>query len=530
MKAWILAATLPFSTLMAQAPEGWNRREPLSQGHEPWWGGGIWAGNGQGPPATLPDSLGLGNSLRGGGVRLEGGFTAGAWNLAGEGLAYRDPDGGSRFTLYRGHAWRRSPGGWLAGLEMEPLVWGYGLRGGYLLGESARPFPRARVQSPMTHLSIKGVNLGTWGFEAFLGRLENGRVLSSSMQDPARRKAAIAQGNDPQAPWISGFRVQAQFGPVTEFYMNYLNLFAGTVRGRGMTEGYGLGDYVTAVFGLKDTLAEADVDFANPDQAGTGADYRNKARSASEADIGIRVRATALERLLNAEDVRLYLSRGTKGMTWNWGTFLHRPLYWLGQDISRDWRNLGQGRVNLFWTETQRKAVPNLAVPNDTLGIAIRWPGFRAGLEYQDTSNSAKQQFHRTFASGLYITGFYHQGDPLGESLGGETRCTTLRLEGDLAPGLSATAWAMVGDRPFWDDPILWQNENPGKTCSKDRFKSLAASFAWQGSGGAFLQLGVSWARHSAEGFIQGQQADGFRWFSSLGWRSSPSRLTRKRG
>ncbi len=524
MKAWILAAALPLLPLTAQAPEGWNRREALPAAQGSWWGGGLWAGNGQGPPATLPDSLGLGNSLVGSGVSLEGGFGKGAWDVAGTGLAYRDPDGGARFTLYRGHAWRRSPGGWLAGLEMEPLVWGYGLRGGYLLGESARPFPRARVESPLAPLSIRGVNLGTWGFQAFLGRLENGRVLSTSMQDPERRRKAIAETGDPQAPWISGFRVEARFGPAVEFYMNYLNLFAGTRKGVGMTDGYGLGDYATAVFGLKDTLAESDMDFSNPGQAGTGGAYRNKARSASEADLGIRMRVTSLERLLRAGDVRFYLSRGTKAVTWNWGTFLHRPLYWLGKDVSRDLRNLGQGRVNLFWTETQRKSVPNLAVPNDTLGLTVRWERVRAGLEYQDTSNSAPQQYHRTFASATYLTGFYYQGDPLGESLGGETRCTTLRVEGDLAPTLVATAWVMAGDRPFWDDPALWQAANPGRTPSKDRFQALATSLTWRAPRDLTLNLGASWARHGAAEFVAGRTRNGFRWFAELAWRSPGAR------
>ena len=164
MKPWILAALLPMASLMAQVPGGWDRREPLASGATPWWGVGLWAADGQGPPATLIKSLGMGNGLTGAGFHLEGGIHAGNWDFAGEVLGNRDFQGAAYLTLYRSHAWWHGPSGWQFGYEQEPLVWGYGLNGGYLLGESDRPVPKLRIESPMRHLGIGRVGLGTWGF------------------------------------------------------------------------------------------------------------------------------------------------------------------------------------------------------------------------------------------------------------------------------------------------------------------------------------------------------------------------------
>lgn len=508
------------ASLSAQAPEGWNRQLPLGwdrpAAQAPWWGGGLWAGENHGPATPMVTALGLGSGLAGAGFHLEGGMTLGNWDVAGEVLGNRDPAGRSYLTLFRSHVWWHGPSGWQAGYEQEPLVWGYGLNGGYLLGEAARPIPKLRVESPMRALSLWGIPLGTWGFQAFLGRLENDRKLSPLLQDAAWRRMAIANVGDPQAPYFSGYRLQAQFGPKVEVYANYTNLFSGTLNGTGMTDGYGTSDYLTALFGLKDALAESHADFTDPNHPRTP--YKNNARSGSNADVGIRVRVSSLEHALGAEDVRLYLSRGSKGATFSYGLFLRRPFYWIGKDLERDGRNLLQGHPGLFWNENQRKASPNMVVPNDSIGILARWPGLRIGLEYQDTSNAADQG-HRSFAHGIYLTGFYYYGDPIGNALGGEARTLTLSCEADWSPNLKSTTWLHVGDRLFRDEPADWQLEHPGASVSKDRILGLQQTLAWKLRPSTVLSLGAAWMHHGAVSFVSGDSGDGFRWYSDLTFR-----------
>ncbi len=516
MKIRIILVGMSASFLMAQAPEGWFRKDFLGSDAARWWGAGIWAGEGHGSPAPLVDSLGMGNGLAGTGFHLEGGLRNGRLDVAAEVLGVRDPSGRASLTLFRGHVWWRGRSGWQGGFEEEPLVWGYGLKGGYVLGEAARPVPKLRIASPMAHLGIGRVSLGTWGFQTFLGKLENGRILSQSVQDRSLRIRTIQSSGDPQAPWLSGFRVQAEFGKLTEFYANYINLFAGSLRGRGMTGGYGLGDYATAVFGLKDALAESNIDFTDPNHP-QGA-YVNNALSASEADIGVRVRVPFLERALGARDARLYCSRGSKGVTMTYGLFFKRPFYWLAKDMERDLRDLARGRVGDFWNQNQRKAVPNLVVPNDTFGLLVAWEDLRLGFEYQDTVNTAALG-HKAFLSSNYPTGFYRYGDPLGTALGGETRNVTVRLEAACGHGVTGTAWLLAGERPFRDDPTLWGQDHPGAQPGTDRFVGAQGAVGLDLGGGRTLDLGASWLRHGAVDYMAGRTGNGFRWYADLAWR-----------
>lgn len=516
----VLACLVAAGPLAAQVPEGWNQRQPLGADRPgatgPWWGAGLWAGESHGPATPMVGAMGLGSGLSGAGFHLEAGRALGSWDLAAEVLGNRDPQGRAYLTLYRGHAWWRGSSGWQAGFEQEPLTWGYGLNGGYLLSEAGRPVPKVRVESPMRPLGLWGIPLGTWGVQAFMGRLENDRQLSPLMSDAAWRRLAIASSGDPQAPLLAGYRLQAQFGPKVEFYANYINLFAGTLNGVGMTDGYGTSDYLTAMFGLKDALAESHIDFTNPNRP--AGDYVNKGRSGSNSDIGLRVRVSTLEQMLGAEDVRVYLSRGSKGATFSYSLFLRKPLYWLGKDVERDGRNILQGHPKLFWNENQRKSSPNLVVPNDSIGLLVKWPGLRVGLEYQDTTNAADQG-HRSFAHGIYLTGFYTHGDPLGNALGGEARTFTVSCEADLRPTLKLATWLHLGDRLYRDDPAAWQAEHPGATARKDRTQEIQQDLAWQVHPSTTLNLGAAWMRHGAVDFVSGRSGNGFRWYADLAYR-----------
>lgn len=206
------------------------------------------------------NSLGLGNSIQGAGLTVSAGHKAQNWSVAAQVLAGYDQNGNRFGKLYRGHAIYQTKGGWHFGLEKEPLVWGYGLNGGYLLGEAAQPFPRVRIQTPFKALSVFGVPLGSWSAQAFMGQLEKHRVLSELVQDPLWRSAAIASRGEPQQPLLNGYRVEAKFGQNVSFYMNYTNLWSGKEDGKRISNGYNAGEYFTAMFGLKDALAEAHLD------------------------------------------------------------------------------------------------------------------------------------------------------------------------------------------------------------------------------------------------------------------------------
>lgn len=491
--------------------------KPLGQeanAEGPWYGAGTWAADSHGKLGTFVNSLGMGNALKGVGLHLEGGVQWQDWDFALQGMAIRDPQGQSYLSIYRGHITHRSKKGWIASLEQEPLVWGYGLNGGYLLGESARPFPRLRVESPMTHLQWGNIHFGTWGFQAFMGRLEKDRVLSDSIQDPAYRKTILS--DDPSAPIFNGYRVQAVFADVMEFYVNYTNLWGGTRQGKSMTDGYNLGEYLTAMFGLKDQLAEGSVNFSDPNRPDPT--YKNDARSASNIDLGARLRIRFLEKALGAKAVHAYISRGSKNVWWPIDVFRRKPIYYLGKDIEKDGRNIFSGGYSWFWNEKERVSVPNLVAPNDTVGLLIAWPDFRLGLEYSDITNRASTGI-KPFVNGIYVSGFYSYGDPLGNTIGGEAQTFTVRLDVDPSARFATSTWLHVGHRPFRDELSLWISEHPGANPVKNRFVGLQQTFRWKFSPETTAGFGASWQRQSAADYVEGRQGNSFRWYADLSHR-----------
>ena len=522
---WGFPVSLALLPLSAQAPPGWNQNRPLGYdqpgqpgqpGPGAWYGAGLWAGDHHGQALSLTDSLGLGNSLTGGGFHLEAGYRWNHWDFAAEVLGDRSPDGQAFLTLYRSHLWYQGDSGWQGGFEQEPLVWGFGLHGGYLLGEADRPFPRVRIVTPMADLHIGPVPLGAWGLEGFVGRMENHPVLSTSIQDASWRSRAIEAVGNPEAPLLMGYRAKAEFGPLMELYLNYLNLWSGTLNGRGLTSGYGLGNYFTAITGLKDTLAEANTDFTNPTPAPAKA---TNVVSASEADVGFRLQSPALARALAAEKVHLYVSRGSKAMVWPVGVFIKDPLRYGAKDVSKDISNiLLSPNLGAVWNQNSRYTLPSLAEPNDTVGILADWTGVRAGLEYYAGVNGLDTG-HRPFAHGTYLTGFYYHGDPLGNSMGGEVIATTAKVEWDVTSRLTLGTWLTRGFRPFRDNLADWLLDHPGQTPGKDRLTGLEQTVDWKLNAITSLKLGASWQRQGAVEYAVGRTANAFAWYSDLAFR-----------
>ena len=227
-----------------------------------------------------------------------------------------------------------------------------------------------------------------------MGRMENHPVLSSSLQNRSAASRFISANGVPEAPFLMGYRVQAQFGPLMEFYLNTVNFWGGTRDGRAVTDGYNLKDYATAMLGIKDGLTEASIDYS------PGADFPKgglpqKVTSATEIDVGFRLQAPALARVLGADTAQMYISRGSKSVLWPIAVFFHNPISSTGRDLKSEVTNLlTSPSYGSWWNTTTRYGAPNLNQANDTVGILVSWPGVRAGLEYfacvdMDSGNGA---------------------------------------------------------------------------------------------------------------------------------------------
>jgi hypothetical protein len=469
------------------------------------------------------DSLGLGNALTGQGTHLEAGWRNPTWDLAAQINAWHDTEGQSRIIIQRFHLAYTSTHGWRTALEQEPLVWGYGLNGGYVLGEAARPFPRFRVESPFKDLSFFGVPLGSWKGQVFLGQVVGHKTVGEASQDPSYRNRLIASQGDPQQPFLSGIRLESRLGENTELYLNYINLFGGNSWGHAATEGYGSHDWIVSFLGLKDSLAEGNLDLNgapgsfNPKSLGM-------VKSASSSDVGVRVRLSPFERLLSANDVRFYVSRGAKAVNTRAQILFHRPYYAFSQDLSRDWESLWHSPT-YPWNQRARYVLPTTPVPNDAIGFLARWNSLRVGVEYLDAANSMLNPDapgkvnHRTFEhDSTYFSGFYQEADPLGNATGGEARTFTLRTEMDWSPQWATRAWMLWGDRPFRDIPADWSLDHPGASAVRNRFFEIQLVVDWRPDSIMKVSSGVSTQTQSAYLNVEGQRRTGFRWFIDVGW------------
>jgi hypothetical protein len=241
--------------------------------------------------------------------------------------------------------------------------------------------------------------------------------------------------------------------------------------------------------------------------------------SASEVDVGFRLRTEVLARILGADDARLYVSRGSKSELWPVSVFLKDPLKYGAKDFRKDFSNLVTSpNLGAVWSQNSRYTAPSLSNPHDTVGVLVTWPGVRAGLEYFNGVNSAGQG-NRPFTQGTYLTGFYYYGDPLGEATGGEAVTTTAKLELDLSSRFTCATWIVRGFRPFRDNLADWLLDHPGQTPGKDRFTGLQETLSWKLASSTTLTMGTAWQREEAVLNVAGMCRNGFSWFGDLTFR-----------
>ena len=63
----------------------------------------------------------------------------------------------------------------------------------------------------MRALHLGRVPLGSWGWQAFIGRLESQRSLSPILQDPLEKQSRLAQSGNPQGPLMNGLKENAAY-------------------------------------------------------------------------------------------------------------------------------------------------------------------------------------------------------------------------------------------------------------------------------------------------------------------------------
>jgi hypothetical protein len=172
-----------------------------------------------------------------------------------------------------------------------------------------------------------------------------------------------------------------------------------------------------------------------------------------------------------------------------------------------------------------RYVLPTTPVPNDAIGLLARWERLRVGVEFLDTANtmlnpdSQNGMNHRTFEHGLtYFSGFYQEGDPLGNATAGEAHTVTLRAEMNWSPQWVTRTWILVGSRPFRDVPADWALDHPGASAVRNRFVEIQLVVDWRPDAITKVSSGVSAQTQSAYLNVEGQRRTGFRWFIDVGW------------
>lgn len=424
-------------------------------------------------PIPIAWGQGLGTAIRGQGMAFEHIFTRG--NAAAS-VSYRlgrDSVTGTHAAelLTWSLAWRPKDA-WLLALEQEPLVWGQGLQGGYLLGAGAAPFPKARVRTPWWNLRLFGIPLGTWRGEGFVGRLEDGRVLATQAQNPYALRAVERVGGEVDQPLLSGWRAEARFGPKIDFAIGIVSMWGGRNRltGKRLDQGWAFGDYATAFFGLDTALAERDVNYTEAKPVGT-VDFVNKARSNALVAVDIRLRPDWLKALVRAERASFYLTRGADSANWQYSQAFRRPWGAFFSDVDRLRRNLEQGRLRREWNNSYRDFGPSLDQPQDTLGVTFLWSGGRdAAVEYSDTVNSFVSALgFRTYTHEMWPAGHSRKGDMLGHPFGADLRLTKITL--GLPMGMAKfRATLAYGQRPFRDSLTEWRAANGSINPAQETF------------------------------------------------------------
>jgi hypothetical protein len=220
------------------------------------------------PWMPLIHGNGLGTVALGQGLMVQGSLVRNGWEFSISGTGLRDFD--SDMTRGRIHEFslvKRTATGWRWGLEKKPLQWGYGLFGGYLMGDSHDPVPRLVLESPMTELHVFGVPLGAWGFDTFLGQLEWDRQIPAWVSTPQLTQQTLTNQGNLRRPNLSGLRLKAAFGPHIDMNFGVVSKWGGVdASGRNIMQGLPLWNYPLGYLGAETlVVAEGSGNSQDPD-------------------------------------------------------------------------------------------------------------------------------------------------------------------------------------------------------------------------------------------------------------------------
>lgn len=442
---------------------------------------GMGGAGSEGVYAPVVGGEGLGHGLQGWGVGLQGKYFAGGWSLGATALAFRDGNI-TRGILQRASIAYQSSGGWRFALEQNPFQWGFGVNGGYLLGDSARPFPRLALATPEAALHLWRVPLGHWRAELFYGRMEWNRPIPEWIGNTQAQLTAARTVGDIRRPDLSGAMIHGRFGPHVELNLGVTSMWGGVdPLGRNRRQGYTWQDYALGFFGAENIgRTEASGSQGNFD----GSSW--KQISTGHALAEARVRIPALADWFSAKGASVYLSRGSKNVNWQWKDFLRHPGAAIHRDLAKDWELIKHGRISggdyidSIWGRGTREAVPTLEHANDMLGLQLVWDRWDLALDYSDTVNiPADGDGYRVYTNGTYLAGHSRYGDPLGQAFGGDVITRTLDLGFPLAFEGRGRAKLVRGTRAFRDNLAAWTTAHPGAEPGLNRF--------W------FLQLDANW-------------------------------------
>jgi hypothetical protein len=466
---------------------------------------------------------GLGTVTLGQGIVVKGTWIHDGWEISAMGTGLKDfDDHMTRGRLLEFSLVKHTESGWRWGLEKKPFQWGYGLFGGYMIGDSNDPVPRLVLESPSAELHLFGVPLGTWGFETFLGQLEWNRQIPAWISDPQQVQQALETQGDIRRPNLSGVRLRAAFGPFLDMNFGVVSRWGGVdAKGQNIMSGLSWWDYPVGYLGAENiitTEASGNAQNPNPGQRFVeSSDYHNISNAVADVELRIRFPEMAAG-WFGANGMAMYLSRGANEVTWQWKDFLKHPfsawshdLRFVSHDLSH--LELAGSSPDSLWGWAYAEGSPGLVHINDTVGVQWVYDSWDLGLELSDLHNQPypASTFY-TYGNSKFISGHSRYGDSLGQPLGGEVYQQGFNLGTKLPHQGHLRLQVLDAIRFDRDSPLTSPDYVPG---ADDHFYHAQVDAQWTLP---FARIGGSFAfeHHEADQFIPGNRRS--NWILSLSY------------
>ena len=475
------------------------------------------------PWMPLIHGLGQGSTTLGQGVVLGGSKVLDGWEVAATGTGLRDFDSPmTRARLLTFALVKHTEGGWRWGLEKKPFLWGYGLFGGYLIGDSSDPVPRLVLESPLTSLSLFGVPLGTWGFDTFLGQLEWDRRIPTWSSTPHTMQDSLASRGDLRRSKLSGLRLKAAFGPHVDMNFAVVSKWGGVdASGRNIMQGLSVWNYPLAYLGAENiAVAETTGNAQDPiggNRFKVPSSYHDISNALADVEVRVRFPETAA-RWFGANGLAVYLSRGATNVNWQWRDFLKHPFSAWSHDLRFVGKKLGKGELSgsdpdSLWGWAYAQGSPGLVHINDKLGVQWVFDRWELGIELADLHNQAyPDSTFRTYGNGRFLSGHSRFGDSLGEPLGGEVYQQGFSLGMKLPHEGQLRFSCLDAIRYFRDSPLTTTTFVPGVN---DHFFHVQLEGQWL-LRSARVGGSLAMERHRADQFLPGNSKS--NWILSLGY------------